>query len=78
MSGLRGRIYATRTITTKMLIGITFSLTVVGLICSLLNFPRALAAAILSDDFNDNSIDPTQLIKIGDTSNNSPFNSTNK
>src|SRR6185436_12968589 len=60
MSGLRGRLYATRTITTKILIGIAFSLTVVGLICSLLNFPRALAASILADDFNDNSIDTSK------------------
>src|ERR1044071_2309399 len=57
MSGLRGRLYATRSFTTKTLIGISFSLIVLVLICTLLNFPRALAATILSDDFNDNSID---------------------
>lgn len=57
MSRLRGRVYATRSFTTKTLIGISFSLLVLVSICSLLNFPRALAAAILSDDFNDNSID---------------------
>jgi len=82
MSGLRGRLYATRTITTKMLIGITFSLTVVGLICSLLNFPRALAAAILSDDFNDNSIDtakwnPNDLFS-GFTNTNVPIAETSQ
>ena len=82
MSGLRGRLYATRTITTKMLIGITFSLTVVGLICSLLNFPRALAASILADDFNDNSIDtakwnPNDLFS-GFTNTNVPIAETSQ
>src|SRR5215213_10513385 len=57
MLGLRGRLYATRSIISKTLIAITFSLIVLVLICTQLNFPRALAAAILSDDFNDNSID---------------------
>src|SRR4029079_13612919 len=82
MSGLRGRVYATRTITTKMLIGIAFSLTVVGLICSLLNFPRALAAPIVSDDFNDNSIDtarwnPNDLFS-GFTNTNVPIAETSQ
>jgi len=82
MSGLRGRVYATRTITTKILIGITFSLTVVGLICSLLNFPRALAASILADDFNDNSIDtakwnPNDLFS-GFTNTNVPIAETSQ
>ena len=57
MSGLRGRVYATRTFTTKTLIGISFTLIVAVLLCTLLNFPRALAAPIVSDNFNDNSID---------------------
>jgi len=57
MSGLRGSLYATRTFTTKTLIGISFSLIVAVLLCTLLNFPRALAAPIVSDNFNDNSID---------------------
>jgi hypothetical protein len=82
MTRLRGRAYANRTITTKMLIGITFSLTVVGLICSLLDFPRALAAAILSDDFNDNSIDtakwnPNDLFS-GFTNTNVPISETSQ
>ena len=82
MSGLRGRVYATRTITTKMLIGISFSLIVVVLICTLLNFPRALAATILSDDFNDNSIDtakwnPNDLFS-GFTNTNVPIAETSQ
>ena len=47
MSRLRGRV----------LIGTIFSLTLVGLICTLLTFPPALAAPIVSDNFNDNSLD---------------------
>jgi hypothetical protein len=53
MSGLRRRGFTSLTIT---LIGI-FALLLVGSICTLLKFPRALAATIVSDDFNDNSID---------------------
>ena len=45
------------TITTKTLISITFSLIVVVSICTLLTFSHALAATIVSDDFNDNSLD---------------------
>ena len=57
MSGPHGRVFASHTITTKTLIVMIFSLIVVGSICTLLIFPRALAAPIVSDDFNDNSLD---------------------
>ena len=50
MSRLRGRVYATPR-TTKALIIIIFSLIVVGSVFSLLTFPRALAATIVSDNF---------------------------
>src|SRR5262245_9541784 len=60
MSGPRRRVFASHTIATRVLIAITFSLVVVGLICSLLTFPPALAATIVSDDFNDNSLDTTK------------------
>jgi hypothetical protein len=60
MSGLRRRIFVSHTIKTKALIGIIFSLIVVGLICALFTFPSALAAPIVSDNFNDNSIDTTK------------------
>src|SRR4051794_13538167 len=55
MSGSRRRVFTSHpiTITTKALITIVFSL----IICALLTFPRALAAPIVSDDFNDNSLD---------------------
>src|SRR6188474_2761440 len=55
MSAPRGRVFASHTITTKALI--VFSLIVVATICTLLIFPRALAAPLVSDNFNDNSID---------------------
>ena len=45
------------TIATKTLVTITFSLIVVVSICTLSTLTRALAATIVSDDFNDNSID---------------------
>ncbi len=54
MSGLRGRFFASHTLRTKVLIGTVFSLVVV---VSILTFPGALAAPIVSDDFNDNSLD---------------------
>ncbi len=57
MSGLRRRYFHSHTITTRTLIGITFSLIVVVSLCTLLTFPPALAASIVSDDFNDNCID---------------------
>src|ERR1044072_3671451 len=57
MSGLRGRILASHTITTFVLVGIIFSLIVVGSFYTRLTFPPALAASIVSDDFNDNSLD---------------------
>lgn len=60
MSGPQGRIFASRTNTTRTLIGLTISLLIVGAICTLLKFPRALAAVIVSDNFNDNSIDTTK------------------
>ena len=50
------RVFTLHTITTKALVVIVLAL-IVGSICTLLTFPRALAATILSDDFNDNSID---------------------
>src|SRR4026209_1996460 len=59
MSRLRGRVYATPR-TTKALIIIIFSLIVVGSVFSLLTFPRALAVTIVSDNFNDNSLDTTK------------------
>src|SRR5678815_170021 len=59
MSRLRGRVYATPR-TTKATIIIIFSLIVAGLVFSLLTFPRALAATIVSDDFNDNSLNTTK------------------
>jgi hypothetical protein len=82
MLRLRGRLYATRSITTKTLIGISFSLLVLVLISTQLNFPRALAAAILSDDFNDNSIDtakwnPNDLFS-GFTNTNVPIAETSQ
>lgn len=42
---------------TKTLIGVTFSLILVVSICTTPTFPPALAATIVSDNFNDNSID---------------------
>jgi hypothetical protein len=36
MSGLPGQVYASRTITIRILFGLVFSLIVVGLICTLL------------------------------------------
>src|ERR1044071_4545615 len=57
MSGLKGRVYASHTSKIRVLIGVIFSLIVVASICTLLTFPYALAASIVSDDFNDNSLD---------------------
>ncbi len=57
MSGPHGRVFFSHTIKTKTLVAIIFSLIVVGTICTLLTFPSALAAPIVSDDFNDNSLD---------------------
>jgi hypothetical protein len=45
---------------TVTIIGIIVSLTVVVSLCTLLTFPRALAAPIVSDNFNDNSLDTTK------------------
>jgi len=59
MSRLKGRVYAIPT-TTKALIVIIFSLLVIVSITNLLTFPRALAAPIVSDNFNDNSLDTTK------------------
>jgi endonuclease/exonuclease/phosphatase family metal-dependent hydrolase len=58
MSSPHGRVFASHTITTKALIG--FSLLVMVSICTQLMFPGALAAPIVSDNFNDNSIDPAK------------------
>ena len=55
MSGLHRRNFLSHT--TKTRIGITFLLIVVVSICTLLTLTHALAATIVSDDFNDNSID---------------------
>jgi len=82
MSGLRGRVYATRTITTKTLIAIILSLIAVVTICTLFTFPHALAAPIVSDDFNDNSIDtakwnPNDLFS-GFTNTNVPIAETSQ
>ena len=57
MSGPRRRNLYSHTIKNKTLISITFSLIVLVSMCTLLTFPRAFAATIVSDDFNDNSID---------------------
>src|ERR1044072_9078873 len=59
MSRLYGRVYAIPT-TTKALIVIIFSLIVIVSVSSLLTVPRALAAPIVSDNFNDNSLDTTK------------------
>ena len=71
MSAQRGRVFASHTITTKALI--VFSLIVVASICTLLIFPGALAAPIVSDNFNDNSIDTAKW----DTTLFSGFTNTN-
>ena len=55
MSAPRGRVFASHTITTKALI--VFSLIMIAWICTLFTSPGALAALIVSDNFNDNSID---------------------
>ena len=60
MSGPRRRVLNSPTIKTKTLVSITFSLIVVVSLCTLLTFPRAFAATIVSDDFNDNSIDTSK------------------
>ena len=57
MSGPRRRDFHSHASTTKTLISITVFLIVVVSICTLPTFPHALAATIVSDDFNDNSID---------------------
>src|SRR5919106_3982744 len=80
MSGPHGRVFSSRTITTKALV--IFSLIVVGSICTLLTFPRALAAPIVSDNFNDNSIDtakwnPNDLFS-GFTNTNVPIAETSQ
>ena len=80
MSGPRRRILS-HTITTKTL-SITFSLIVVVSICTLLTLTHALAATIVSDDFNDNSIDtakwdPNNLFT-GSTDTNVPIAETAK
>ena len=59
MTRPRSRVFS-HTITTRNLIGIIFCLVLVGSICTLLIFPRALAAPIVSDNFNDNSLDTTK------------------
>jgi hypothetical protein len=57
MSNSRAQVFPSYSITTKRLIGIMLSLIVLGAICILLTLPRAMAAPIVSDDFNDNSLD---------------------
>lgn len=83
MSRPRRRNFHSHTITTKTLITITFSLIVVVSICTLLTFPHVLAATIVSDDFNDNSIDtaiwdPNQLFSGPITDLNIPIAETGK
>src|ERR1044072_7955674 len=60
MSILRSRAFASHPIKNKALITIIFSLVVAALLCTLLTFPRALAAVIVSDNFNDNSLDTSK------------------
>jgi hypothetical protein len=57
MYRLRGRLFASPTLKTKVLIAVVFSVIAVGSIFPLFIFTGALAAPIVSDDFNDNSID---------------------
>ena len=57
MSAPRRRFSNRYTIT---IVAIVLSLTVVVLLCTLLTFPRAQAATIVSDNFNDNSLDTTK------------------
>ena len=73
MSGPRRRDFHSQTITTKTLSSITFSLILVVSICTLPTFPPALAATLVSDDFNDNSIDTAKW----DTNLFTGFNDTN-
>ena len=54
MSGLRGPRFASHTTL------VIFSLIVVGTICALLTFTHVLAATIVSDNFNDNSLDTSK------------------
>ena len=82
MSGPHGRVFASHSITTKTLVVMIFSLIVVGSICTLLIFHRALAAPIVSDNFNDNSIDtskwnPNDLFS-GFTNTNVPISETSQ
>nr|AUN35700.1 hypothetical protein [uncultured bacterium] len=58
MSGLRGPIFASLTIRTRTLV--IFSIIVAATVCALLTIPHALAAPIVSDNFNDNSLDTTK------------------
>ena len=55
----RGRAFVSHSITTKALIAIVLSL-IVGMILSLFTFPRALASTLVSDNFNDNSLDTSK------------------
>lgn len=71
MSAPRGRGFTSHKITIKALI--VFSLIAVASICTLLIFPGALAAPIVSDNFNDNSIDTAKW----DTNLFSGFTNTN-
>jgi hypothetical protein len=59
MSGPRVRVYS-HPRKTKSRNVIILSLILVGSICTLLTFPHALAAPIVSDDFNDNSLDTSK------------------
>ena len=58
MFGLRLRGFTSHTSTTKVRILIV--LVAVASICTLLTFQRVLATTIVSDDFNDNSLDTTK------------------
>ena len=83
MSEQRRRVFASYPITTKVLIAMILSLIVVVSICTLLTFPHALAATIVSDDFDDNSIDtatwvPNNLVSGPITDTNVPVAETGK
>lgn len=75
------RIFTLHTILTKTVVVIVLALVVASL-CILLTLPRTLAAMILSDDFNDNSIDtakwnPNDLFS-GFTNTNVPIAETSQ
>ena len=58
MSGLRGPRFSSHSTRTRTLV--IFSVIVTATICALFAFTHALAALIVSDNFNDNSLDSTK------------------